>query len=87
MSMIEKIYDGREKIWIETIPNNPTFNSLTEKINDELNYFREILSEEDAIRLTDLDVVKSELAYKEAYTKFDYGFKLGILFIRDMFSE
>lgn len=75
--LLRQLYDGQLYPSEEIIPQGKDYRATTVANGKEREYFKTVLSPEDAERFTEWDKKMFEASSEYAYTNFEYGFKLG----------
>ena len=76
-SILEKLYDGEIHPAEQIMPSSPEYRELTRKIEDEKEYFQNILSDSDGERFGEFCEMYSEIQLIFGYEDFSTGYKLG----------
>jgi len=86
---MQQLFDG--EIFPSEIINhartNPEYCRLNHTISDEIEYFSEILSENNSERFTKLNEMQSSSSGMYGKECFTYGFRLGAMILIEIFSD
>lgn len=85
-TLLQQLYDGEiypgEAIWCK----NHEYRELAQKIDNETEYFRKILSPEDWNRFENLYDMVTDKMSPYSYENFLYGFRLGVGMMVETFA-
>lgn len=86
-NILEQLYKGEIYPAEKIKPNNARLSDICNKIEGDMDYFRQKLSKEDAERLDKIDLLHLQAAGIEMCDNFVYGFKLGAMLMAEVFSN
>ncbi|HBE77813.1 MAG TPA: hypothetical protein DDW65_08505 [Firmicutes bacterium] len=82
--ILEELYLGRLYPLEQIVPQDPEFHSVNQKKSDLVKILETKLSAEDDQALEELLDLDCQASVMEAYTSFEYGFKLGALMMLEI---
>ena len=86
MSILKRLYTGNLCPIEEAIPPDADYRSLSNKINEEQEYFEGILSAENKERFEKWNMMILRHEDMIEYAKFTQGFRLGAMLAFEIFS-
>lgn len=86
-NVLAQLYRGELCPAAKVKPNNARLSALSNKIENEMAYFKQILSEEDAERLVKMDEIHLQATGIEMCDNFVHGFKLGAALMAEVVSN
>lgn len=66
--------------------NNPTYIAINDKISEEKSRFKNMLSEDNCIRLEKLEVLYTESSGIEVEKAYMEGFRLGVMILAEIYT-
>jgi hypothetical protein len=84
--ILEELHAGNISPDELTVPKDPQYRRINQKISDEMESWREKLSETDYQQLEELLDLRSQSDALEATAAFTHGFKLGALIMIEVLN-
>ena len=85
-SILEELHNGSVYPAERIRCNDSEYRPVNRKIEEEIAYFMDKLSEEDGERFDKLDELFSQSSYMYATASFVYGFRLAALMMIDVYN-
>lgn len=85
-NLLNDLYCGKLYPCEQITPQDPDYQPLCRRNEDEMKHFVQLLSPEDARRLEEWRGHLASAASMEAYANFAYGFQLGVRLMGEAFA-